>query len=157
MFNRLVIIAARILALITLSFVHLPAHAAPLEIAVKKTATCGCCNAWVDRLKAAGFTVKTENLAMGDLMQFKLKNGIKGEQAACHTGIIAGYLVEGHVPIREIKRLILERPDAIGIAVPGMPMGSPGMDFGPQREPYDVLLIRKNGATEVFAHYTGKE
>ncbi len=133
------------------------ALAEPLTMSVKKTASCGCCQIWVDYLKAAGFQVQTENMVMGQLMKFKLDHGITHKHASCHTGRISGYTVEGHVPVKEIKRLLRERPNAVGLSVPGMPIGSPGMEVGSQRDAYDVLLIKKDGSSEVFAHYTAKE
>lgn len=133
------------------------ATAEPLTVDVKKTATCGCCQAWVDHLKSSGFKVKTENMAMGRLMQFKNRHGIAAKHASCHTGRLAGYTIEGHVPAREIERLLKERPDAVGLSVPGMPIGSPGMEVGDQRDAYDVLLIKKDGSSEVFATYTARE
>lgn len=126
-------------------------------IDVKKSESCGCCSAWIDRLKQAGFQVRPENMAMGRLMRFKLDNGIKSKHASCHTGRIAGYTIEGHVPVREIRRLLKEKPDAIGLAVPGMPMGSPGMDFGTARDAYNVLLIKKDGSTSVYASYLARK
>ena len=126
-------------------------------VEVKKTSSCGCCVAWIGRLTKAGFKVVPEDLAMGQLMRFKLDHGITAKHASCHTGRIAGYTIEGHVPIREIKRLLTERPDAIGLSVPGMPLGSPGMDFGEERDSYDVLLINKDGSTSVYASYAGTE
>jgi hypothetical protein len=83
----------------------------------------------------------------------KREVGLKPEQSSCHTGQIAGYVVEGHVPAREIRRLLSERPDAVGLTVPDMPLGSPGMESGDDRDPYDVLLVRRDGTTEVFASY----
>ena len=133
------------------------AAAQTVSIDVKKTATCGCCQAWAEHLKAAGFAVKTENMFMGQLMSFKKKHGVAPEHASCHTARVAGYTIEGHVPAREIERLLKERPDAIGLSVPGMPIGSPGMESGTQREAYSVLLIKKDGKTEVFASYSAKE
>ena len=145
------------LALCAIVLVAGPVHAEPKTMDVKKTASCGCCQIWVDYLKTNGFKVKTENMAMGQLMKFKIDHGIKPEHSSCHTGRIAGYTIEGHVPTKEIDRLLRERPDAIGLSVPGMPMGSPGMEVGSQRDAYDVLLIKKDGSSEVFAHYTAKE
>ena len=133
------------------------ATAEPMTVDVKKTATCGCCQAWVNHLKSSGFTVKTENMAMGQLMQFKLRHGISPKHASCHTGRLAGYTIEGHVPAREIERLLKERPNAVGLSVPGMPIGSPGMEAGGQRDAYDVLLIRKDGTTEIFATYSARD
>lgn len=87
------------------------------------------------------------------LGRYKLDNGIPHEMASCHTGRIAGYMIEGHVPPADIRRLLRERPDAIGLAVPGMPFGSPGMGSEAEREGYEVLLIRSDGSTEVFSSY----
>ncbi|MEM7748606.1 MAG: DUF411 domain-containing protein [Pseudomonadota bacterium] len=133
------------------------ALAEPLTMSVKKTASCGCCQIWVDYLKASGLKVQTENMVMGQLMKFKLDHGITHQHASCHTGRINGYTIEGHVPLKEIKRLLRERPDAVGLSVPGMPIGSPGMEVDGLRDAYDVLLIKKDGTSEVFAHYTAKE
>jgi len=126
-------------------------------IDVKKTASCGCCIGWIKHLEGAGYKVRPENLPMSLLTQFKLKHGITSKLASCHTGRVAGYTIEGHVPVREIKRLLAEKPDAIGLSVPEMPTGSPGMEYGTQRDAYDVLLIKKDGTAEVFAHYTAKK
>lgn len=121
-------------------------------ISVFKTSGCGCCLAWVEYLEKAGYNVTAKDLAMGELMQMKLKAGLQVGQTSCHTAEIGGYVVEGHVPVREIERLLRERPEAAGITVPNMPLGSPGMDFG-ESEGYDVLLVRRDGSTEVFASY----
>ncbi len=131
-------------------------HAEDVWIDVKKSATCGCCQAWVDHLRQSGFRVKTENLIMGALMRFKLKHGVPPKLASCHTARVAGYTIEGHVPAREIARLLKERPTAVGLTVPGMPIGSPGMESGDRRDKYDVLLIRKDGGTEVYTTYDAR-
>jgi len=112
-------------------------------IHVLKDRNCGCCNAWVDILRADGFAVTTENSFGALLIRHKIDNGIPQEMISCHTGEIAGYFIEGHVPPADIRRLLDERPDAIGLAVPGMPYGSPGMGPEDQREAYDVFLIRR--------------
>lgn len=129
------------------------AHAVEETITVLKTSGCGCCLAWIKRLEEAGYRVEAKNVAMGDLMQTKLKAGLKVELTSCHTGQVGGYVVEGHVPVREIRRLLDERLEAAGLTGPGMPLGSPGMEAGGDKEPYDVLLVRKDGSTEVFARY----
>lgn len=128
-----------------------------VAIDVAKTSSCGCCLAWIDHLKENSFSVTSKNMAMGSLTRFKLENGISPKTASCHTAKIEGYTIEGHVPTREIRRLLIERPDAIGLSVPGMPIGSPGMDFSDDREAFDVLLIRQDGSTETFASYPGSE
>lgn len=131
-----------------------PAMAAPgSALHVLKDPNCGCCSAWVEILQADGFEVTVEE-SMGTLLaRYKLDNGIPQEMASCHTGRIAGYMIEGHAPPADIRRLLEERPDAIGLAVPGMPYGSPGMGPETEREAYEVFLIRRNGATEVFSSY----
>ena len=150
-------LASAILAgVVFLSPATAPAQQSLPTIDLKKTATCGCCAAWADRMKSAGFSVRREDMTTGELMQFKMKHGIRSN-FACHTARIAGYTIEGHVPEREIRRLLRERPDAIGLSVPGMPLGSPGMDFGDSTEAYDVFLVHKDGGTVVFAHYPATE
>jgi hypothetical protein len=130
-----------------------PAIAAAEAMQVYKTSGCGCCIGWMKHLERNGFQVTSKDLPHGALMQKKLGLGLRPEQTSCHTGEIGGYVVEGHVPAREVKRLLRERPDAVGLSVPDMPVGSPGMEDGDAREPYDVLLIRRDGSAEVFASY----
>lgn len=118
---------------------------------VSKTATCGCCAAWVEHMQDAGYPVDVENMDHGSLISIKMRLGLTERTASCHTAVVDGYVVEGHVPAEDVARLLEERPDAVGLAVPGMPIGSPGMEVGDEREPYDVLLIRRDGRTEVFS------
>lgn len=127
----------------------LAADPAPL-LHVTRTATCGCCHAWTERMAEAGFEVVAVDVDQGALVQRKIALGVTPETASCHTAEIDGYVVEGHVPAADIRRLLAERPAARGISVPGMPMGSPGMDFGDESEPYDTVLIREDGALETF-------
>ncbi|NNF78583.1 MAG: DUF411 domain-containing protein [Rhizobiales bacterium] len=122
-------------------------------IYVYKGRGCGCCTAWVDILKEKGFAPTTETLHPAELVQLKLSKGVPQKLSACHTAVIDGYLVEGHVPVADIRRLISEKPDALGIAVPEMPYGSPGMGPESEREAYDVILFKPDGATEIFSHY----
>ena len=123
------------------------------SIHVLKDPNCGCCRVWVDILRAEGFRV-TEERSFGTLLvRHKLDNGIPQDMMSCHTGEIDGYMIEGHVPAADIRRLLDERPDAVGLAVPGMPYGSPGMGPEDQREAYNVFLIRRDGSTEVFTSY----
>lgn len=125
------------------------APAAPV-IQVYKTPTCGCCHAWVDHLRANGFTVKATDVE--DTSPYRSKHKVPAELASCHTGVVAGYALEGHVPAADIKRLLAERPKAHGLAVPRMPMGSPGME-GDRKDPFDVILIRQDGKQAVYRHY----
>lgn len=124
-----------------------------LQLHVFKDPNCGCCSAWIDILEQDGFRVTTEARTNGALVQEKIKRGIPPTMASCHTADIDGYVVEGHVPAADIRKLLAERPDAIGLAVPGMPFGSPGMGPESQREAYDVHLILRDGTTRVFSSY----
>ena len=120
-------------------------------ITVYKSATCGCCSAWIEHLQENGFEVTFENVT--NLSVYKQKADLPYGLGSCHTGFVDGYAVEGHVPAEDIKRLLTEKPDIRGIAVPGMPMGSPGMDFGSRRESYQTLSFTRDGNTEVFAEH----
>ncbi|MDP9176588.1 MAG: DUF411 domain-containing protein [Gemmatimonadota bacterium] len=122
--------------------------AKPIAIKVYKTPQCGCCKAWVEHLARNGFQV--ESVDMPDLALVKQKYGVKPEHEACHTAVVGEYVVEGHVPADVIKRLLEERPAVAGIAVPGMPAGSPGME-GAMKERYDVLTFDRAGRSRVYA------
>lgn len=120
---------------------------------VWKDPNCGCCQDWVVHLQSNGFAVQvfdSGNTAMRRRLQMPERYG------SCHTGLIAGYVIEGHVPAREILRLLAEKPPAIGLAVPGMPVGSPGMDapiYGDRKDPHDVLLVLRDGSSRVYQSY----
>lgn len=118
-----------------------------------KDPNCGCCTGWIEILENEGFTVTVEPSAGAKLMQYKIANDIPEEMASCHTARINGYMIEGHVPVADIRRLLDERPDAVGLAVPGMPYGSPGMGPENEREAYDVFLIRHDGAADIYSSY----
>lgn len=131
------------------------AHAAspkPL-VEVWKDPNCGCCKDWITHMEGAGFQVtvhdKGNNAARAAL-------GMPQQFASCHTAVVQGYVIEGHVPATDVKRLLADKPQALGLAVPGMPVGSPGMDgpaYGGKRDPYKVLLVQKSGGSQVFASY----
>ena len=130
------------------------AFADALSFDVKKSASCGCCQHWIDYIKAAGHKVEQSNLDMGSLSQHKTKLGITPQYASCHTATVEGYVIEGHVPVEDIVRLLEEKPDAIGLSAPGMPAGSPGMEMGSTyREAYDVVLVMKDGTSKVWTSY----
>lgn len=112
------------------------------EIVVYKSPTCGCCVKWVEYLEKDGFDVEVRD--MNDMQPVKLQHNIKREVQSCHTAVIDGYIVEGHVPLEYIRQMIEEKPDIKGLSVPGMPMGSPGME-GPNPVDYSVLAISKDG------------
>lgn len=125
------------------------ARAATLN--VYKSPSCGCCSAWVDHIRSSGMAVFVHD--MEDVSPVAAKAGVPDEARSCHTAIVDGYFVEGHVPVPDIRRLLKERPKARGIAVPGMPIGSPGMEQGDMRQPYDTLIVDRNGAMRVFARH----
>jgi hypothetical protein len=129
--------------------------AADEALTVYKNPGCGCCSAWADRMKDAGFSVSvTERSAQN---RDKWLVGLQAEHQSCHTAVSeSGYVFEGHVPASIIRRFLDEQPaDAKGLSVPGMPVGSPGMESGNRRDPYDVLLVKTDGTVEVFAHIEG--
>jgi hypothetical protein len=126
------------------------ASAATQSIEVYKTATCGCCEAWVRHLRANGFKVNAHDVA--NPSDTREKMGIPDRLGSCHTAVVGGYAIEGHVPAAEIKRLLAAKPKAKGLAVPSMPPGSPGME-GAAHMPYDVLLVNNDGSTKVYKHY----
>lgn len=132
------------------TFLSTGAFAEDPKITVYKSPTCGCCTKWVSHLRENGFEVETTDL--NDLRIIKSMSGIKPEQASCHTAKVDGYVIEGHVPADDIKRLLAEHPEARGLAVPGMPMGSPGMESA-QPDHYQVLLLDNDGNTQVFAEH----
>jgi hypothetical protein len=123
------------------------------QVEVFKTPTCGCCGDWIAHLEAAGFTVAARDLEHEELLDFKAAAGVTEEFASCHTALVEGYVIEGHVPAADIARLLEERPEALGLAVPGMPFGSPGMGPEDQRDAYDVILLGRDGGGSVFASY----
>ena len=126
--------------------------ASPLPLVeVYKNPDCGCCSGWVEHLKAAGFSVNVHETP--DTGPVRKRYGIPEQFASCHTGVASGYAFEGHVPAQDIKRLLASKPAAVGLSVPGMPVGSPGMEVGSRKDPYQVLLIDKAGRSSVFADY----
>lgn len=112
---------------------------------------CGCCGKWVEHMQAHGFQV--ENVPTNDMNRIKRELGVPRELPSCHTAVVGDYVIEGHVPAEDVLRLLAEQPDARGLSVPGMPLGSPGMEMGDRRMPYDVILFEKDGDTRVFNHY----
>lgn len=128
------------------------ATAATLDVV--KTPTCGCCAVWVERMRAAGFTVTTRDVA--DTAPIAKAAGVPDRLRSCHTARIGGYAIEGHVPAADIKRLLAQKPaGVVGLSVPGMVAGSPGMEMGGRVDRYQVMLIRKDGKHTVWATYGG--
>lgn len=141
------------LALGAAALLPTPARAAATEIEVWKSPTCGCCVDWIAHLEKNGFTVRTNDTGNAAARR---RLGIDERYGSCHTAVADGYVIEGHVPAGDIRRLLRERPQALGLAVPGMPIGSPGMD-GPaykgRKDPYDVLLLDASGGSSVYQAY----
>lgn len=149
-FSRVVSFVAALSAAAAMAAPVRAADGAEPRVVVYKSPDCGCCANWVEHLRSSGFVVDARNVP--DIDAVKLLAGVPEDLAACHTATIAGYVVEGHVPARDIRRLLEEKPAANGIAVPGMPAGSPGMEQGGARDSYAVVLY--SGKTRsVFARY----
>lgn len=144
----------RILLLSTLFALFFLAGAAlaqsALGITVTKTPYCGCCHQWIAHLQANGFKVTPKDV--DDTAPVRASLGMPAKLGSCHTAVINGYVIEGHVPAADIKRLLKEKPKALGLAVPGMPLGSPGMESA-NPQPYNTLLVMKDGSTKVWARH----
>ena len=126
----------------------------PDALIVNRTETCGCCGAWVERMVSAGLRTDVNYVDEEALGLIKTQLGISAELSSCHTATIGSYFIEGHVPAEDIFKLLNEKPNARGLSVPGMPIGSPGMEIGKNNEPFDTLLVFENGKTQVFnSHY----
>jgi len=127
-----------------------PALADATRIQVYKSPTCGCCTKWIEHLEANGFEVTSTDVANVDPV--KQMNGVPARLASCHTALVEGYVIEGHVPATDIRKLLDAKPKIAGLAVPGMPMGSPGMEMeGHRADRYDVVAFGADGTTETFA------
>ena len=137
--------------LIAFALVAAAGTAAAATLTVTKSPTCGCCGAWAERMRAAGFVVVTRIAA--DVTPTARRLGVPDRLRSCHTAEIGGYAIEGHVPAADIKRLLAEKPRAAGIAVPGMPMGSPGMEHGGHAERYETVLFDRAGNIRLFARH----
>ena len=124
---------------------------AATELTVYRSPTCNCCGHWVDHMQAAGFAV--ENVITDDMDAIKDQYGVPEALASCHTALVEGYVIEGHVPASDVQRLLSERPAILGIAAPGMPVGSPGMEMGDRVDPYTVVSFTANGDTATFAEH----
>ncbi|WP_347331788.1 DUF411 domain-containing protein [Marinimicrobium locisalis] len=121
-------------------------------LTIYKSPTCGCCGDWVTHMEEAGFQASTEHPQQ--MRAIKMQLGIEPEYSSCHTGVSdEGYVFEGHIPAKVVQRFLENPPEnALGLAVPRMPVGSPGMEMGERFEPYDVLLLKEDGSSEVYAH-----
>ena len=150
--RRNLLLAAAVSALPSWALAQRSSAATVIE--VWKGPTCGCCKDWIAHLEANGFKAKVYDDGNTDQ---RAKLGIPIGYGSCHTALVGGYAIEGHVPAREVRRLLAEKPKAVGLAVPAMPLGSPGMDgpaYGGRKDPYDVFLVLKDGSTKVYQSYT---
>ena len=130
-----------------------PAATPAQKVTVYKTSSCGCCRLWVDHLKASGFDVQAMDVSSADVRNVSKTAGLPDDGVSCHTAKVGNYVVEGHVPASDIKRMLKEKPAIAGIAAPGMPMGSPGMEQGSAKEPFDVMAFTKDGKMTVYAKH----
>ncbi len=150
-FMRFVAVAFSACLLATVTIV---AQSSTPTLEVFKSPTCGCCSKWVDHAREHGFTAKVTDMPDAALDELKTKHGIPRTAQSCHTVLVGGYVVEGHVPAPEVKRLLKERPAIKGLAVAGMPLGSPGMEVAGQKpQTYNVISFDKAGEVKVFATY----
>jgi hypothetical protein len=126
-------------------------HQGSREITVYRSPTCGCCKGWIDHLRAHGFEVT--DVEREDVNPTKQQLGLPQELASCHTAVIDGYVIEGHVPADDIKRLVAEKPELAGLSVPGMPVGPPGMEMGARKDPFAVIGFDREGNVEPYRQY----
>ena len=143
-----VAVALAVVALSRSAFPHTQPPPATSQVSVYKTPTCGCCGQWVEHMRTSGFVTTATNVP--DVAAIKAKHGVPAQLQSCHTSLVGGYVIEGHVPAEDIRRLLREKPAILGLAVPGMPAGSPGMDVA-HSPPYDVIAFDAAGHTRVFA------
>jgi hypothetical protein len=129
--------------------------AKPIDIVVYRSPTCECCGRWLEHLKKNNFNVK--DIVTDDVQAIKNKYGVSEAMASCHTAIVDGYVIEGHVPANDIMKLLKNKPKIVGIAVPGMPSGTPGMEMGDRKDAYNVMSFDKENHYEVFSSYEGKQ
>jgi hypothetical protein len=123
----------------------------PIEMVVYLTPTCGCCSGWVDHVEEYGFDVERRYVNDPELFAFKEANDVRPELSSCHTAIVNGYVLEGHIPGEVVRQFLADAPAVRGITVPGMPIGSPGMEMGDHVDPYDVLAFTSDGRTVVYS------
>lgn len=130
-----------------------PASSRSNVAVVYKTSSCGCCKMWVEHLKKNGFEIEANDVSAAQVRSVSQSAGLSEDNTSCHTARIGGYIVEGHVPAADIQRMLKQKPAIAGIAAPGMPMGSPGMEQGGRKEPFEVIAFTKDGKTSVFAKH----
>lgn len=123
----------------------------PFSITVYRSPTCGCCAIWLEYLKKNNFVVT--DIKTTDVNSMKMKYGVSPRMTSCHTAVADGYVVEGHVPVKDIRKMLTEKPDIVGISVPGMPHGTPGMEMSGRKDPYSVISFDKDGSQQNYSDY----
>jgi hypothetical protein len=144
-------LSGAIAALITRTLPAQTVVSGALKLTVYKSPSCGCCSAWVDHMKSKGFTVETHDMPDDKLAEVKDTFGVPVALRSCHVALLGAYVLEGHVPADLARRLLAEKPKLIGLAVPGMPVGSPGMEMGPRKDKYDVVAFAGGGKRWTYA------
>ena len=145
--------AALITAATALVSAQTGAKSAPVSMVVYKSPTCGCCSLWIKHLLARGFVVEARDVSDSQLTAVAIQSGVPADLQTCHTAKVNGYIVEGHVPAADIERMLKEKPAIAGIGVGGMPMGSPGMEQGGMKQPFNTMAFTKDGRQTVFAKH----
>jgi hypothetical protein len=146
--TKLTTVTAALAAAVALAAAGAPQAQQAPSVMVYKTATCGCCSKWVEHMRSQGFEVKTEDV--DNISRVKATHGVPSEVGSCHTSLVGGYVIEGHVPADAVHRLLREKPKVTGIAVAGMPAGSPGMEVPGRKDAYNIVTFDKSGPTGVF-------
>ena len=154
LYNRIMLLRILRLALTIPLLMTLPATAESPQVTVFKLRTCSCCAKWIEHLRANGFEVTVQEV--DSTADYEAKYGVPASLRSCHTAIVDGYTIEGHVPAQDIQRLLKERPAAKGLAVPGMPIGSPGMEVGTRVQAYSVMLFDAEGNTSTYQSYPSR-
>lgn len=143
-----------IFAFMQQAYAESPTTEQALDIIVHRSPTCSCCGKWIDHLKQNNFNVK--DIVTENVQGIKDQNGISKELSSCHTALVGGYFVEGHVPAEDIKTMLKNKPNIAGLSVPGMPSGTPGMEMGGRKDPYQVISIGKDKKVDVYHNYEAK-
>jgi hypothetical protein len=151
--RRFAIVAGVALLATGLGLAAAPPKPAAVAMVVYKSPTCGCCRAWVDHVQASGFRAEVHDVSDSRLAAVEHESRVPDDLASCHTAMVGGYIVEGHVPADDITRMLRERPAIAGISVAGMPMGSPGMEQGGATQPFTTMAFTKDGKKSVFARH----
>ena len=150
----LLLLAAGLLPTIEAAPANPPAPNAPVEMIVYRSPTCTCCGRWLEHMKQNGFVI--QDIQTEDMDAIKRQRGVPSELKSCHTALVGGYVVEGHVPAEDVRTLLDKKPAVVGISVPGMIVGTPGMEMGGRKDPYAVVQFDRSGKVTIFHDYSGR-